>query len=225
VVLTDPGLVDVVAAVRVSRMIHQRMLTWTLNKIIKTAQVAAFLSLSFFVTRTFVVTPFLIVLLLFANDFVTMSLAVDRARPSPRPDSWRVDALVAASLTLAVVVVVESFVVLYLARSVLALSLHQQQTMIFLMLVFSGQATVYVVRERGRLWSSRPGGWLLLATTFDVIIVTVLAVTGTWMTAVSLPMVLMVLGIAVAWMLIMDPVKVAVLGRLRLGMNHRDRRA
>jgi hypothetical protein len=64
-----------------------------------------------------------------------------------------------------------------------------------------------------------------LATTFDVIVVTVLAVTGTWMTAVSLPMVLMVLGIAVAWMFIMDPVKVAVLGRLGLGMNHRDPRA
>jgi H+-transporting ATPase len=222
IVLTDPGLVDVVSAVLVSRMIHQRMLTWTLNKIIKTAQVAAFLTLSFFITRTFVVTPFLIVLLLFANDFVTMSLAVDRARPSPRPDSWRVDALVAASLTLAVVVVVESFVVLYLARSVLGLSLHQQQTMMFLMLVFTGQATVYVVRERGRFWSSRPGGWLLLATTFDVIVVTVLAVTGTWMTAVALPMAMMVLGIAVASMLIMDPVKVAVLGRLGVGMNHRD---
>jgi H+-transporting ATPase len=217
IVLTDPGLVDVVSAVRVSRMIHQRMLTWTLNKIIKTAQVAAFLTLSFFITRSFVITPFLIVLLLFANDFVTMSLAVDRARPSPHPDRWRVDALVAAALALAVVVLAESFLDLYLARSVFGLSLLQQQTLIFLMLVFTGQATVYVVRERGWFWSSRPGGWLLLATAFDVVVVTVLAVTGTWMTAVSLPLVLMVLGLAAAFMLIMDPVKVWVLGRLGLG--------
>jgi H+-transporting ATPase len=217
VVLRDPGLVDVVSAVRVSRMIHQRMLTWTLNKIIKTAQVASFLTLSFFITRSFVITPFLIVLLLFANDFVTMSLAVDRARPSPHPDRWRVNALVAAALALAMVVLAESFLDLYLARSVFGLSLVQKQTLIFLMLVFTGQATVYVVRERGRFWSSRPGWWLLMATAFDVLVVTTLAVTGTWMTAVSLPLVLMVLGLAAAFMLIMDPVKVWVLGRLGLG--------
>jgi hypothetical protein len=45
------------------------------------------------------------------------------------------------------------------------------------------------------------------------------------MTAVSLPMVLMVLGIAAASMLVMDPVKVAVFGRLRLGTHHRGQGA
>jgi H+-transporting ATPase len=145
-----------------------------------------------------------------------MSLAVDRARPSPRPDRWRVDALVTASLALAVVVLVESFIDLYLGRVVFGLSLHQQQTLIFVMLVFTGQATVYVVRERGSFWSSRPGGWLLLATAVDAIVVGALAVTGTWMTAVSLAMVLMVFGIAVAFMLVMDPVKRLVLRRLDL---------
>src|SRR5260370_38816369 len=87
-VLTDPGLIDLVAAVPVSRSIHQRMLTWTLNKIVKTVQVAVFLTVGFFLTKTPLVTPLQIVLLLFANDFVTMSLAVDPARPSPRPDRW-----------------------------------------------------------------------------------------------------------------------------------------
>jgi hypothetical protein len=51
-----------------------------------------------------------------------------------------------------------------------------------------------------------------------VVVVTVLAVTGTWMTAVSLPLALMVLGLAAAFMLIMDPVKVWVLNRLGLGV-------
>ena len=97
-VLTEPGLVDTIAAVTVSRRIYQRMMTWTLNKIIKTAQVALFLTLAFILTRSFVTTPLLIVLLLLANDFVTMSLAVDHAWPSPRPERWRVRALVTASL-------------------------------------------------------------------------------------------------------------------------------
>lgn len=108
-VLTDLGLVDTVAAVGVSRRIYQRMMTWTLNKLIKTAQVALFLTLAFMVTGSFVTTPLLIVLLLLANDFVTMSLAVDHARPGPRPARWQVRPLVAAAVALATVVLAESF--------------------------------------------------------------------------------------------------------------------
>ena len=216
IVLTDPGLVDTVAAVTVSRRIYQRMMTWTLNKIIKTAQVAIFLTLGFITTRSFVTTPLLIVLLLLANDFVTMSLAVDHARPSPQPERWRVGALVAASLVLAVVVLAESFLDLWLARGVFGLGLQQTQTLIFVMLVFSGQATVYVVRERGHFWKSRPVSWLVAATCFDVVVVSALAVGGVLMTPLALPYVLLVLAIAGAFMVVMDPLKVVVLRRLGL---------
>ena len=41
-VLTNPGLVDVPAAVETSRRIYQRMLTYTLNKVVKTFQIAVF---------------------------------------------------------------------------------------------------------------------------------------------------------------------------------------
>ena len=215
-VLTDPGLVDIVAAVTVSRRIYQRMMTWTLNKIIKTAQVAIFLTLGFITTRSFVTTPLLIVLLLLANDFVTMSLAVDRARPSSQPERWRVGALVAASLVLALVVLAESFLDLWLARGVFGLGLQQTQTLIFVMLVFSGQATVYVVRERGHFWKSRPVNWLVAATCFDVVVVSALAVGGVLMTPLALPYVLLVLAIAGGFMVLMDPLKVVVLGPLGL---------
>jgi H+-transporting ATPase len=215
-VLTEPGLVDTVAAVAVSRRIYQRMMTWTLNKIIKTAQVAVFLTAAFVVTRHFVTTPLLIVLLLLANDFVTMSLAVDHARPSPRPERWRVSALVSASLALAAVVLAESFLDLWLARGVFHLSWPETQTLIFLMLVFSGQATVYVVRERGHFWTSQPVGWLAAATAADVLVVSALAVSGILMTAVGLPYVILVLAVAIAFMFVMDPVKVVALRRFGL---------
>ena len=85
IVLTNPGLTDVVAAVETSRRIYQRMLTYTLNKIIKTLEIAMFLSLGVLATGIFVITPLLIVLLLFTNDFVTMSIATDRVAFSARP--------------------------------------------------------------------------------------------------------------------------------------------
>jgi H+-transporting ATPase len=88
-VLTNPGLTDTLAAVETSRRIYQRMLTYTLNKIIKTVEIGLFLSIGVLLTRTFIITPLLIVMLLFTNDFVTMSIATDHVSASPMPDRWR----------------------------------------------------------------------------------------------------------------------------------------
>jgi len=99
-VLTNPGLSDTLAAVETSRRIYQRMLTYTLNKIIKTVEVGLFLSIGVILTRTFVITPLLIVLLLFTNDFVTMSIATDHVSASPTPDRWHVRTLMLAGMSI-----------------------------------------------------------------------------------------------------------------------------
>jgi H+-transporting ATPase len=114
---------------------------------------------------------------------------------------------------LALGVVAESFLDLALARGVLHVPPAQVQTLMFTMLVFTGQATVYLVRERGRLWASRPATLLLAATAGDVVATAALAVSGIAMAPVALGPVLLVLGIAAAWMLALDPLKVWILRR------------
>jgi len=49
-VLTGEGLSNIVGLVEVGRTIYQRIVTWTLNKIVKTFQVAVFIALAFFLT-------------------------------------------------------------------------------------------------------------------------------------------------------------------------------
>jgi H+-transporting ATPase len=212
-VLTTPGLLDMLTAVETSRRVYKRMHTYTLNKIIKTIQVAGFLTLSFFITQHFVITPTLIVLLLFANDFVTMSIAADHATPNPTPDRWQVGHLVGSALMLATVLLVESFLVLWLMLVVFHQSLAEIQTLVFLMLVFSGQATVYVVRERGRFWSSLPGRALLVASLCDLIIVSGLATLGILMAPVSPFLIGITFALALVFMLLLDQVKWWVMRR------------
>jgi H+-transporting ATPase len=207
IVLTTPGLLDILTAVQTSRRVYQRMHTYTLNKIIKTIQVAGFLTASFFLLHDFVITPTLIVLLLFANDFVTMSIAADHATPSPTPDRWQVGHLVGSALALAAVLLVESFLLLWLSLAVLHESLAQTQTLIFLMLVFSGQTTVYVVRERGHFWSSRPGRTLLVASLCDLLVVSALATVGILMTPVAPTLIGGTFALALAFMVLLDQVK------------------
>ena len=113
VVLTAPGLVDVLAAVQISRRIYQRMLTYTINKIMKTLEIAVFLSIGVMLTDTFVITPLLIVLLLFTNDFVTMSIATDHVSYSRNPDRWNIRTLMLTGGALAALVLLLSFAVFF----------------------------------------------------------------------------------------------------------------
>jgi H+-transporting ATPase len=206
IVLTHQGIMDIVSAIEDGRKIFQRMLTYTLNKIIKTVQVAFFLTVSFFVYRFFVTTPFDVILLLFANDFATMAIATDHVRFSNKPEKWNVRSLVGSSISLSAFMIAESFFVLWTATE-LGLNIGQIQTYIFDMLVFSGQFTVYMVRERKRFWSSRPSKWLLLASISDIIFISAISATGILVTAIPIEYVLLVLVIAFAVMVAADNFK------------------
>ncbi len=207
IVLTEPGLVNIVDCVETSRRIYQRMRTYTINKIVKTIQVAMFLTVAFFLTQHFVTTPRLIVFLLFANDFVTMSIATDHVTADRAPSHWNVTRLITLSAVLGGVMLAEAFAVLYWGRDVLHLGWPQETTMIFLMLVFSGQATVYVVREFRHFWASRPSRTLLLATVGDILVVTALVRLGWLMVPISWAAVISTAAAAIIFMLILDGVK------------------
>ncbi|HYM91997.1 MAG TPA: HAD-IC family P-type ATPase, partial [bacterium] len=207
-VLTSPGLVDVVAAVETSRRIHQRMLTYTLNKIVKTFEISLLLSLGLLVGRVFLTTPLLIVLLLFANDFVTMSIATDRVSFGRVPDRWNVRPLVVAALGVAAFLLLFSFAIAWVGLRVLRLPLASLQTLMFVWLVLSGQATVYLVRERGHFWRTWPSRWMMASTAGDLIGVSLLAARG-WLMAPIPPLVLMaLLGVALLYVVTADQLKV-----------------
>ncbi len=211
IVLTKPGLTDVVSAIETSRRIYQRMLTYTLNKIIKTIEIALFLSLGVILMRTLVITPLLIVLLLFTNDFVTMSIATDRVSFSQRPDHWDIRSLMQTAIPLAVLIVTFSLSMLFVGRDLLSFSSKQIQTLAFLTLVFGGQGTVYLVRERNHFWRSPPSRWMLAASVADLSIVSFLAVNGVWMAPVPATVVSGLLGAVIGYLFIIDFLKIQIL--------------
>jgi len=212
-VLTRPGLRDVVAAVRVSREIYQRMLTYTLNKIMKTIEIAVFLTAGVLLARNFIITPLLIVLLLFTNDFVTMSIATDRVSFSPHPDRWNIRTLMRTAAALASLMLLLSFFVFFAGRDFLRLPLPQLQTLIFVMLVFTGQSNVYLVRERNHLWRSRPSRWLMLSTVMDLIVVSLLAAQGVLMAAIPWRLIGALFLLVCAFALAADAAKIRIFRR------------
>src|SRR5579883_1700713 len=78
-VLMEPGLGGIVTAIKEGRAAFQRILTYTLNALAKKFQLVLFLGAGLIMTGHAVLTPMLMALLLITGDFITMSLATDRA--------------------------------------------------------------------------------------------------------------------------------------------------
>jgi magnesium-transporting ATPase (P-type) len=85
VVLTQPGLTNIVALVEQGRTIYQRILTWIVNKISRTILKAAFVAIAYVVTGKFVVSAFAMLLLTFMTDFAKIALTTCGRRESQRP--------------------------------------------------------------------------------------------------------------------------------------------
>jgi H+-transporting ATPase len=87
---------------------------------------------------------------------------------------------------------------------------------VFVMLVFGGQATVYLVRERRHFSSSRPSWWMIGSSVGDVAIVSALATRGWLMAPIPAWLVATVLGLSLAYLIGADLVKIRVFARYHL---------
>ncbi len=214
IVLTRAGLEGVVAAVKEGRITFQRILTYTLNSVTKKIVTGSLLAVGLLMTGHAVLTPLLMVILLIAGDFLAMSLTTDNVRPSPAPNAWRIGGLTIAGTVMGACLLLFCTGALAIGRYALGLDTGQVRTLTFIAVVFGSQAMIYAIRERKRLWSSRPSTWLLASSLADISIASVLAVAGFAMTPLSPLIVGGVLAAAVVLALVLDLVKTPVFARL-----------
>lgn len=213
-VLTEPGLANVLTAVREGRRIYQRMLTYTLNKIVKTFHITIFLVLGLLLTGEFVTTSSLVLFLVLANDFGSLSIAEDRVAYWQKPNRWTVVPIAAAALALAVGWVAFSLAALWAVKAQWHLPLGELQALNFVLLAASGQATVLMVRTHGFAWKSLPGRPLLVIAPTVVFVVCAVALSGTLAPSPPLSLVSMGLLALVIFAFVLDAAKVWLFQRM-----------
>lgn len=216
IVLTDPGLGGIVTCIKEARSAFQRVLTYTLSILINKCATLVVLGCGLVMTGHAVLTPLLQALMMLASDFVTMSRAADRARPSAYPNAWRVRNLVIAAVPLAVIKLCYLIGMLAVGWYVVRLNPAQMQTLTFLTLALAGQGVIYVLRERRHFWKSHPAPVMLVASGFDVLIVTGLALGGVLMTSLPAICVAAVWLATIAFAFLLDAVKLGVRARLQI---------
>jgi H+-transporting ATPase len=215
-VLIQPGLAGIVAAVKEGRITFQRILTYTLISIIKKVVTVLFLAIGLIMTGHAILTPLLMVIVMITGDFLSMSLTTDNVEPSAQPNAWRIGNLTIAGVILGVCLLAFCVAVLGIGKFKLDLGTGALCTLTFIVLVFGGQATVHAVRQRRHLWHSRPSRWLIASSFADVLIASTLAVEGIAMTPLPGSVIASVLLAAAVFSFGLDVVKIPVFGRLSI---------
>ncbi|MDR3438594.1 HAD-IC family P-type ATPase [Telmatospirillum sp.] len=216
IVLTEPGLGGIVVAVKEGRTTFQRILTYTLRSIIHKVVQVLFLAAGLMITGHAILTPTLMVLMMVTGDFLAMSSSTDNVRPSPRPNIWRIHNLTIAGIIMGAVDLTFCVSSIVAGKFVIGLGTEALRTLAVVTLVFSGQAVFYVARERRRLWSSRPGRWLVASSIIDVAIIGLLASNGVLMTALPISILAGVFISAIIFALVLDTAKLILFRRLAI---------
>ena len=216
-VLTEPGLPGIVAAVTEGRTTFQRIQNYTINSITKKIVTVLFLMAGLMMTGQAILTPLLMVIIMIAGDFLAMSLTTDNVRASAAPNAWHIGRLTIAAAILAISLLVFLCGVLAVGVFALDLPLSAVQTLSFVTVVFGSQAMIYAIRGRPHLWSIQPSLLLAGSTVMDVAIACGLAVAGIAMAPLPASVVAATLAAACVFALALDMVKWPVFLRLGIG--------
>ena len=208
IVLTEPGLAGIIASVREGRITFQRILTYALRAIVHKSRQVLFLGFGLILTKHAILTPMLMVISMITGDFLAMSSTTDNVRPSSMPNSWRIDTLTIVGIALGLFDLAFCMGLLIFGSLVMQLDIDTLRTMTLVTLACNGQAVFYVVRERRRLWSSRPSLLVFVSSIVDVLIIGTLALGGILMAPLAPSIVAGIFAAAIVLALIMDQVKV-----------------
>ena len=216
-VLTNPGLAGIVAAVKEGRITFQRILTYTLNSLTKKIVQVLLLGIGLIMTGHAILTPMLMIIVMMVGDLLGLSLTTDNVQPSALPNSWRIGKLTIAAIFMGFSELAFCVGIVALGHFRLGLGTVALQTLAFFTLVCGNQATTYAVRARGRIWSSpHPCRWLVSSSVADIFIAATLAGCGWLMLPLPIWMLGSVLMGAVIFAFVLDLVKVPVFARLKI---------
>lgn len=208
IVLLAPGISVISKAIEESRKIFRRMTHYSIYRIAETIRVLLFMTLSILVFNFYPVTAVMIVLLALLNDGAILSIAYDRASFSKQPERWDMRIVLGIATVLGVMGVIASFGLFYLAKRFFQMDPGTIQTLMYLKLSVAGHLTIFITRNRGPFWSSRPAPILLGAVFGTQILATLMAVFGLFMAPLGWKWALIVWGYAFFWFVINDIVKI-----------------
>ena len=227
IVLLTPGLSVIIDAIRESRKIFRRMISYATYRIAETIALLGFLTIAILAFKLYPVTAIMIVLLAVLNDGAILSIAYDNVRFSNEPEKWEMRSVLGIATIIGVFAMLRSFGIFYLGDSVFHLNADALRTLVYLNLSIGGHLTLFVSRTRGPFWAISPAPILFFAVVGTQVVATFIAVYGFLMTPLGWQYAGIVWGYCLGFFIIQDWVKLAsyrILGEEHSGFFGRHAR-
>ncbi|CAK9224553.1 unnamed protein product [Sphagnum jensenii] len=190
IVLTEPGLSVIISAVLTSRAIFQRMKNYTIYAVSITIRIVLGFLLLALIWR-FDFSPFMVLIIAILNDGTIMTISKDRVKPSPMPDSWKLQEIFATGVVLGAYLAMMTVIFFWAIHETdffpkhfhvrsIRYSNSQLTSAVYLQVSIVSQALIFVTRSRSWSFVERPGLLLMSAFVIAQLIATFIAVYATW---------------------------------------------
>ncbi|XP_052181773.1 ATPase 10, plasma membrane-type isoform X2 [Diospyros lotus] len=186
IVLTEPGLSVIISAVLTSRAIFQRMKNYTIYAVSITIRIViGFMLLALIWEFDF--PPFMVLIIAILNDGTIMTISTDRVKPSPRPDSWKLNEIFATGIVIGTYLALVTVLFYWVAENTsffenhfkvrsLSGSTEEISSAVYLQVSIISQALIFVTRSQSWSFLERPGTLLMCAFVVAQLVATLITV-------------------------------------------------
>ncbi|KAH0652550.1 hypothetical protein KY289_030228 [Solanum tuberosum] len=190
IVLTEPGLSVIISAVLTSRAIFQRMKNYTIYAVSITIRIVfGFMLIALIWKYDF--SAFMVLIIAILNDGTIMTISKDRVKPSPMPDSWKLNEIFSTGVVLGGYQALMTVLFFWAMHDTkffsdkfgvkdIRESDEEMMSALYLQVSIISQALIFVTRSRSWSFVERPGALLMIAFLIAQLVATLIAVYADW---------------------------------------------
>ncbi|MCF1782944.1 HAD-IC family P-type ATPase [Lactobacillus mulieris] len=185
-VLLDDGLMPIVKILDAGHRVYQRMTTWSLTKLSRTAELTMILTFGYLLFGYLPMALNAMVIYTIMNNMVTMMIGTDNTHITYKPENWNMDRMAKVSMSLASGWTVIGCLFVWFMNNKLGFTQGQVGTMVYVYCVLSAMLIVLITRTKTYFWQSHPSRLVGTVQIIDVALTFVLALLGIAMTQISI---------------------------------------
>ncbi|PMD68272.1 HAD-IC family P-type ATPase [Companilactobacillus nuruki] len=178
IILTKPSLMGITELVDSGHRVYQRMMTWLITKLARTAQLSLLLTFGYLFTNFFPISLNIIVFIVIFNDCVTLTLGSDRVKINYFPEKWDLVSLIRISAIYIIGWLPLGFLVLWYSLHFTNFDQSQISGMLFVYLIYSAMGMILSTRTRNHFWSIPTSRAVGIIIRCNILIFTMIAIFG-----------------------------------------------
>lgn len=202
-VLLDEGLSPIVKILDAGHRVYQRMTTWSLTKLARTAELTMLLTFSYLIFGYLPMALNAMVIYTIMNNMVTMMIGTDKTHITYKPENWDMGKLAKIAFSLAGVWTIIGFAFVF-ALTKAGVNHDQVGTMVYVFLVMSAMMIVLITRTKRFFWQSPPSKPVASVQIADILLTYLLALLGIAMPAIGIKELLTPLAVAFLAAILID---------------------